>query len=67
VNRRPKLSIVAPGASPEEAAAVVAAIERFLRETAPPPAPAAPARNPWVRAALLEGTRRDPDDAEPWG
>jgi hypothetical protein len=67
MNRRPKLSIVAPGASPEEAAAVVAAIERFLRETAPPPAPAAPVRNPWVRAALLEGTRREPDDAEPWG
>ena len=67
MNRRPKLSIVAPGASPEEAAAVVAAIERFLRETAPPPAPAAPARNPWVRAALLEGTNREPDDAVPWG
>ena len=67
MNRRAKLSIVAPGASPEEAAAVVAAIERFLRETAPPPAPERPARNAWVRAALLEGTRREPDDAEPWG
>jgi hypothetical protein len=67
MNRRPRLSIVAPGASPEEAAAVVAAIERFLRETAPPPAPPPPRRNPWVRAALLEGTRREPDDAEPWG
>jgi hypothetical protein len=67
MNRRPKLSIVAPGASPEEAAAVVAAIERFLRETAPPPAPAQPVRNPWVRAALLEGTNREPDDAVPWG
>jgi hypothetical protein len=67
MNRRPRLSIVAPGASPEEAAAVVAAIERFLRETAPPPAPPAPRRNPWVRAALLEGTRREPDGAEPWG
>jgi hypothetical protein len=66
MNRRPKLSIVAPGASPEEAAAVVAAIERFLRETAPPPAPDPPRRNPWVRAAFLEATGREPD-ADPWG
>src|ERR1700724_3248091 len=47
VNRRPKLTIVAPDASPEEAAAVVAALERFMRETAPPPAQPAPQRNPW--------------------
>jgi hypothetical protein len=67
MNRRAKLSIVAPGASPEEAAAVVAAIERFLRETAPPPAPPAPQRNPWARAALLEATNREPDDAGRWG
>ena len=38
-NRRPQLRIVAPAASPEEAAAVVAALERFMRETAPTPAP----------------------------
>ena len=31
-NRRPQLEIVAPSASPEEAAAVVAALERFMRE-----------------------------------
>ena len=36
-NRRPALRIVAPAASPEEAAAVVAALERFMRETAPHP------------------------------
>ena len=36
-NRRPQLRIVAPAASPEEAAAVVAALERFMRETAPTP------------------------------
>ena len=39
VNRRPRLRIVAPNASPEEAAAVVAALERFMRDTVPPPAP----------------------------
>ena len=42
VNRRPQLQIVAPNASPEEAAAVVAALERFMRDTAPPPAPTGP-------------------------
>jgi hypothetical protein len=67
VNRRPQLQIVAPNASPEEAAAVVAALERFMRDTAPPPAPAAPARNPWQRAAMLEATGHEPDAAMPWG
>jgi hypothetical protein len=65
-NRRAKLEIVAPAASPEEAAAVVAAVERFLRDTAPPPAPPAPAENPWVRAARLEGVDREPE-LHPWG
>ncbi len=60
VNRRPRLSIVAPGASPEEAAAVVAAIEQFMRATAPPLAPELPQESPWRRAALLEGVQRDP-------
>jgi hypothetical protein len=54
-NRRPQLEIVAPSASPEEAAAVVAAVQQFLRDRAPVvvTAPAGPA--PWVRTALLEG------------
>jgi hypothetical protein len=57
MNRRPQLSIVAPGASPQEAAAIVAALEQFMRDTAPTPAPPAPAGPPaWARAALLEGT-----------
>ena len=67
VNRRPKLEIVAPSASPEEAAAVVAALERFMRDTAPPPLPAGPAHNPWARAALLEATGREPDEPSLWG
>jgi len=60
VNRRPKLEIVAPSASPEEAAAIVAALERFMRETAPPPAPPDPKPNPWVREARLEAIEREP-------
>ena len=72
VNRRPKLEIVAPlAASPAEAAAVVAALERFMRDTAPPPAPVEPPHNPWARAARREaaggGVRVTPwGDPHPW-
>ncbi len=66
MNRRPKLSIVAPGASPEEAAAVVAALERFMRETAPAPVAPPARRNPWQRAALQEGVARQPQEPLPW-
>ncbi len=67
VNRRPKLRLVAPSASPEEAAAIVAALERFMRETAPPTVPTAPQRNPWLRAARLEAIGREPLGPSPWG
>jgi hypothetical protein len=55
-------------ASPEEAAAIVAAIERFMRATAPPSPPAASGPDPWLRAAILEGVaREDRGDAhDPW-
>jgi hypothetical protein len=66
VNRRPKLRIVAPSASPEEAAAIVAALEQFMRDTAPTPAPPAPAPNAWVRAARLEATGHRPDETTAW-
>jgi hypothetical protein len=66
MNRRPKLSIVAPSATPEEAAALVAALERFMRETAPRPAPPAPRRNPWQLSALQEGVTRAPMEHAPW-
>jgi hypothetical protein len=64
-NRRPQLSIVAPAASPEEAAAVVAALERFMRETAPTAAPVPPPVSGWVRAARAEAVERDPG-LGPW-
>jgi hypothetical protein len=66
MNRRPELSIVAPDASPEEAAAVVAALTRFMRETAPVAAPAAPRRDAWQAAALREGVARSPELDPPW-
>ena len=69
MNRRPKLRIVAPAAaSPEEAAAVVAALEQFMRDTAPTPAPPPPARrSAWARASLLEATGHPADGLPPWG
>jgi hypothetical protein len=68
MNRRPQLRIVAPGASPEEAAAVVAALERFMRDTAPTPAPPPPPGPPaWGRAALLEATGHSDVGPVPWG
>jgi hypothetical protein len=66
MNRRPKLTIVAPDASPEEAAAVVAALERFMRETTPVHAEAPPPPNPWQQAALQEGVLRQPAAPMPW-
>jgi hypothetical protein len=65
VNRRPRLELHGSNASPEEAAAVIAAIEQFLRDTTPPPAPPAEAENPWVRAARLDAVEREPG-LNPW-
>jgi len=64
-NRRPELRIVAPSASPEEAAAVVAALERFMRDTAPTPAAAPERPSGWLEAARLEAVERAPGQ-EPW-
>jgi len=66
--RRAQLKLVAPSATPEEAAAVVAALERFLRATVAPPAPVQEHSDPWQRAAILEGVERDSeaDVSDPW-
>ena len=67
MNRRPKLTLLGHSASPQEAAAVIAAVEQFLRDTAPALAPPEPVRDAWTRAALLEGVGREPDAPSPWG
>jgi hypothetical protein len=54
-------------ASPEEAAAISAAIEQFLRDTAPPPLPSGPKMSPWLRTGLFENAGLDPSGPEPWG
>ncbi len=67
-NRRPHFELIAPSASPEEAAAVVAALERFMRATAPAPAPPSAELDGWRRAALIEGVSRESetDLPDPW-
>jgi hypothetical protein len=64
---RPRIELSGGPASPEEAAAIAAAIEQFLRDTAPPPAPTGAQVSPWLRAGLFEGTKRDPAGPAPWG
>lgn len=66
MNRRPKLELIAPGATPEEAAAVVAAIEQFMRATAPVVVEAPEPRSRWQLTALEEAVARQPADASPW-
>ena len=61
----PRLELRGSSATPEEAAAVMAAVEQFMRDTAPPPAPAAPAVSGWVRAARLEAVGGWPDAGAP--
>jgi hypothetical protein len=68
VNRRPKLELIAPSASPTEAAAIVAALERFMRDTAPRLAQPVQQTDSWLRAAMLEGVAREGlhDEPDPW-
>ena len=63
---RPRIEVRQP-ASPEEAAAIAAAIEQFMRDTAPPPAQGEPKVSPWLRAGLFAATGRDPAGPSRWG
>ncbi len=65
MNRRPQLELIAPDVSPAEAAAVVAALEQFMRNIVPPAAPRE-RRSPWLQAALQEGVLRMPEPLPPW-
>jgi len=54
--------------SPDEAAAIAAAIERFESDTAPPPADSEAQQDRWRREAILEGVSREErfDAPHPW-
>jgi hypothetical protein len=64
----PKLELIAPAPSTEEAAAIVAALERFMRATAPPSPATSSGSDLWRRAAILEGVTREDDrgSSDPW-
>lgn len=64
---RPRIELRHGAASPEEAAAIAAAIEQFLRDTAPAPAAQAEPRSRWQRAALYENVGRPVGGPPPWG
>jgi hypothetical protein len=60
--------LLTPAASPEEAAAITAALETFMRATAPTATAVVQSIDPWQRAAILEGVSREPEDdvPDPW-
>jgi hypothetical protein len=64
---RPDIRLVTAAGSETEAAAVVAAVEQFLADTAlaPAPAPEGGSESRWLRAALDEGVSHTPSLA--WG
>jgi hypothetical protein len=64
---RPRIEIVSSPASESEAAAIVAALEQFLAETAPPPAAVGPPLSAWQRTALEEGVSARQVSAAVWG
>jgi hypothetical protein len=54
------MDLLMESVSPDEAAAVIAAIEQFLRDTTAA-APAEEKESGWVRTARLEAVDREPD------
>jgi hypothetical protein len=62
------VKLIAPSVSQEEAAAIVAALERFMRATMTPRPATETGPDRWQRAAILEGVSRDQQDdvPDPW-
>jgi hypothetical protein len=64
---RPQIELITPAPSDGEAAAIAAAIERFVADTTPPPQPAGPVHSAWQRAALREGVSARSELRRGWG
>jgi hypothetical protein len=64
---RPRIELVSGSASDTEAAAIVAALEQFLADTAPAPAAGGAEQSPWQRAALEEGIAARQVSGYAWG
>ena len=62
-----RIEITSNGASDSETAAIVAAVEQFLADTAPPARTMSPQVNPWARAALEEGVAARQLHGDAWG
>lgn len=63
---RPRIEL-SPAASPQEAAAIAAAIEQFLAETAPTPGTPGGTQSRWQRAALEDGVAVRASLPSRWG
>ena len=63
---KPRIEVVSP-ASDTEAAAIVAAMEQFLADTAPTPASSGAEMSPWQAAALRDAVAARQVGGGVWG
>jgi hypothetical protein len=64
---RPRIELVSSAGSEGEAAAIIAAVEQFLIDTAPSPERAGERQSRWQRAALEEGIAARQVSGAAWG
>jgi hypothetical protein len=62
-----RIHIASRGASDSEAAAIIAAVEQFLADSAPPRSDGGPVMSPWAQAALREGIDARQLHGDAWG
>jgi hypothetical protein len=67
VSSRSPLPLIAPAPSPAHAAAIVAALERFMHDTAATPRNRPSPAGGWLRIARLEAVGGAPQPRAPWG
>jgi hypothetical protein len=60
-------TVIVPAPSPLQAAAIAAALEHFMRDTAAPRRERPAATGGWLRVARLEAVGSEPQMPGPWG